>query len=387
MKKGNGLVKMWLTLSLGLVLVALPLLGACAAPPPAAPPPAEKPGAVPPPAAPPPAEKPAQKTRLEELIEGAKKEGEVVFWTNTSPRFESLVETFREKYPFLQVKMWDSKNIEMLTKATIEAQVGRISYDLMYSTYFLGGIFKEKGLLAEYDWPNAKGWPRQPPHKYWLNHAVTFKTPFYNTALIPPEEAPKSWEDLKNPKYKKWGTIISASSDEMPLYFAYMWGESGKLDWEKTFDFWTEVVKNTEPQVERGYGKPTELLSAGEAGLFHMSSWGRGMTYVEKGAPIAFVPVKPIVGDLRSFWIPKNAPHPNAGMLLADFFTTPEAQLIISDIGWTPALSPEVAEKAKPNKYLKEAGLEIPTAPPVEFMTDENFKKSEEFWFGLLGLQ
>jgi iron(III) transport system substrate-binding protein len=380
MKKGNSLAMMWLTLSLGLVLVALPLLGGCAAPPPA-----EKPSAVPPPAAPPPGGGAKPDARLEALIEGAKKEGEVVFWTNTSPRFEAVITAFREKYPFLSVKMWDSKNIEMLTKATIEAKVGRVSYDLMYTSYFIADMLQKDGLLVEYDWPNAQGWVQQPPHKYWLNQGASLKLPFYHTELIPPAEAPKSWEDLNNPKYKQYEVLISSSSDELPLQMAYMWGEAGKLNWEKTFKYWTEVVKNTEPRVERGYGKPMELIAAGEAGLFLSSSWNRGMLYVQKGAPVDFVRTTPI-GSYRSYVMPKDAPHPHAGMLLADFLTTPEAELSIANDGMVNSLSPEVAKEAVPNKYIKDAGLESVTTP-VELMTEENFQKSEDFWFTLLGLK
>lgn len=157
------------------------------------------------------------------------------------------------------------------------------------------------------------------------------------------------------------------------------------LNWEKAFDYWTEVYNNTEPAVQRGYGTPMELLASGEAGLFLYSSWGSGMGYKEKGAPLEFVSATPVT-TYRAYVIPKDAPHPNAARLLADFMTTPEVELIITDIGWASTLSPEAAEKAKANKYIREAGIE-PIPMPLELMTEENFKKSSDFWFTLLGLK
>jgi iron(III) transport system substrate-binding protein len=266
---------------------------------------------VPPPAAPPPAEKPQESTRLEKLIEGAKAEGEVEFWTNTSPRFEAVLEAFREKYPFLEVKMWDSRNVEMLTRITMEAQAGKVSYDLMYTSYYIVDMLRKDGLVAEYEWPNAKGWPSQPPHKYWLNQGISIKVPFVNTNIIPLAERPKTWAEVNNPKYKDYGVIISSSSDQAPLRMAAYWGEPGNPNWEKAFNYWAETYQNTEPKVERGYGKPMELISAGEAGLFLHCSWARGMTYKIKGAPVDFVPAA-AVGNYRSFTMPKDAPHPNA---------------------------------------------------------------------------
>jgi iron(III) transport system substrate-binding protein len=369
---------------LAAILVASLVLS-CAAPPPAAPPPVEKPGAVPPPVAPPPAEEPKPKTRLEELIEGAKREGVVELWTSGGPHYLKILKPFKEKYPFLEVKIGDVSSGEALTRALTEAHVGKVSYDVYEASGEIVGLFREKGLLAEYDWPNVKGWPMQPNHKYWVNIGTPAKGPAYNTNLIPPDEAPKSWEDLKNPKYKKWGVMASTSADQMPMRLAAMWGEGGELNWEKSFDFWREVIKNNEPRVVRGMSGSIQLLAAGEDGLITTNTFSNIFELKSKGAPIELVPTNPLNGSTKTYTIPKNAPHPNAGMLLADWLTTPEAQLMFADLGMNPTLCPEAAEQAVPNKYLKGLGLEVYTVPE-EFFTEENFKKSEEFWLTLLGV-
>ena len=225
----------------------------------------------------------------------------------------------------------------------------------------------------------------QPTHKYWVHHAMSFKGPAYNTDLIPPDEAPKSWEDLKNPKYKKWGVMASTSADQMSLRLGAMWGEGGEVNWEKSFDFWREVIKNNEPRVVRGMSGSLQLLAAGEDGLITTNTSSNIMDLKSRGAPIEFAPTNPANGSLKTYVMAKNPPHPNAAMLLADWLTTPEAQLLYANLAWESTLSPEAAEKAEPNKYLKGLGLEMYLVPS-EVYTEENFKKSEDFWLTLLGV-
>jgi ABC-type Fe3+ transport system substrate-binding protein len=382
MKKGKGLVMMWLTLSLGLVLVALPLLSGCAAPPPAAPPPAEKPGTVPPPAAPPPAEEPEPKTRLEVLIEGAKKEGQVEFWTSHASALK-LLKPFEEKYPFLEVKIWDVSSGEALTRALTEAQLGKVSYDVNEGSGNISSLYLEKGLLAEYETPNVQGWPNQPPHKYWVNTLMSIKIPAYNTNLIPPELVPKSWEDLKDPRHKEWGVMASTSTDQSPLRMASMWGEGGELNWEKSFAYWREVFKNTEPRTARGLSKSIQLLAAGEDGLILLNSMNNALELKLKGAPVDIVRVSPVPASFKGLMIPKNAPHPNAAMLLVDYLTSTEIQIMFADMEKKAVVNPEAAETAVPNQFVK--GLDLYPVP-MEVYTEENFKKSEEFWLTLLGV-
>src|SRR3990172_4770355 len=117
MKKIGFAVTLFLVLGL--------VLAACAAP--------QKPAPVPEkPAAASPAPTLPQLTREQQLVEGAKKEGVVVYWMHTGRGLEQALKLFKEKYPFLEVKTFDAaRGPEIVTRITEESKAGRYSVDLI----------------------------------------------------------------------------------------------------------------------------------------------------------------------------------------------------------------------------------------------------------------
>ncbi len=60
----------------------------------------------------------------QDLIEGAKKEGEVVVWVHTMANPNQVIKPFEKKYPFLKVKFWDSRSATMIARMIEEAKAG-----------------------------------------------------------------------------------------------------------------------------------------------------------------------------------------------------------------------------------------------------------------------
>jgi len=67
-------------------------------------------------------------------------------------------------------------------------------------------------------------------------------TRVYNTKLVPPNEVPKFWEDMTDPKWTG-KTMLSRSSEDLPAQLAFLWGQGRKLNWERSFDFFTKLAK------------------------------------------------------------------------------------------------------------------------------------------------
>lgn len=331
----------------------------------------------------------AERPDQQKLIEGAKKEGEVIVWTHTWRRgAEKVLEPFYQMYPFLKVKVWDTRTVNVVNKIITEAKAGKYSPDVLLITSRGFPLIRKAGLLKEYDWPNhVRRWPHQPNHKYWINIVGNFYIPTYNSRLIPKNEAPKSWDDLKNPKWKG-KTIISSSGSGAPLLFAHMWSkEPGKLNWEKAFDFWSEVVKVTQPKVQRGFGGPTELHAAGEYPIFLLNSIGIALRAMDRGAPVKLVPIREaIVGSSWSLAMPKTVPHPNATKLFLNYLVSAEGVARYATANQTPALDPKVSEKVPINVKLKKLGVDWYPLPE-KFMTAENLKKATNWWATTLGVK
>ena len=331
----------------------------------------------------------AERPDQQKLIEGAKAEGEVVVWTHSWRKASKKVtEHFRKKYPFLKVKIWDSRTVNITNKAITEVKAGKHTPDVILIVSRGFPRLRAAGVLQEYDWPeHLKRWTNQPNHRYWVNIVANFYIPTYNSKLVSDGEAPKAWEDLKNPKWKG-KSVVSSSSSGTPLLFAHMWRkQNGELNWEKAFAFWREVIKNTKPKGSRGFGGPTELLVSGEYSIFLLNSIGVALRTIKREAPLKVMPVPgKIAGTSWSLAMPKTVPHPNAAKLFIDYLVSPEGLVRYANAHQTPVLDPEVAKKAEANIRLKEMGIDWYPLPE-ELVNAKNLKKATNWWATTLGVK
>lgn len=366
---------------LGLILVFIVALSACGSPQQAtpAPTPAQKPsGTTPAPATP-------TASVQQQLLDAAKKEGEVVIWSNTFQEREKILRLFYDQYPFITIKVWDaSGGPDVINKLSQERQAGKVSPDILFLSESDIVPAIPLGLLAEYNW-KREGWLNQPNHKFYLNYSLNPRAPTYNTDLVQPSEVPKSWEDLKDPRWRG-RAVLSSSGAELPLLMAYLWKDGSKLNWEKSEKYLSDIVANTRPRVLNGFTRPMELLAAGEFAIFPVGAGSRTLYYMTIGGPVAMVPVGKSPGLTRSVAVVKGAPHPNATQVFLDFFSTPEGLLARTEVDFTPVLYPEAAKKAKANLQLQKYGIE--TVPvPTDVYTEDNLRRATVWWEKLLGIR
>lgn len=324
---------------------------------------------------------PAPVSSLEEL---AKKEGQIVLWAHSFQNSADFVAAWKAKYPSIEMKVWDAQSPELMAKLMEETKAGRYTADFI--TLDDGSIPGIRDQFAAYDWPNTKNWDEgfRPSHNLWRFYARSPKLPYYNTNLLAAADAPKSIEDLNNAKWR--GKVLqSYSNEQLPLIFANKWGEPGKLNWDKSFSFWTDVYKNTAPRAQRGFEGAVALLAAGEASMHQMGSYNTFLRYIWRGAPLALAPLTEVPTTQWGCGVLKNAPHPNAARLFADFFTSPQGQAVYANGQGTLINSPEGAKLAKPNLAMAEKGIKV-FITPAELFTNENNKKATDFWQKLNGI-
>jgi ABC-type Fe3+ transport system substrate-binding protein len=326
-----------------------------------------------------------------ELIEAAKKEGNLVYWgtdAETAPKFTKV---FMKKYPFMnkKIEFWDAKSHEVVERIITEAKAGRHSADFISISEDWLNRLQEAGLLGRYDWPNVERWKVDvhPKHGLWVNASIDPRPAVYNNEMIPSSKAPKTLEDLIDPKWKGI-SALSDASEEFPFIFAYLWRKGDKLNWEKSFDFFRRLVKTTEPAVVRGYTGPTRLLVAGEFGLFHIGLFSRTYQMIKRGAPVGLVPVSPLYGSVRSFAIPKHAPNPNTAKLFAHWMTSTEGSIAYANFLGKFPYDPSAGE-AKPVKVAKKYGINRRDVIriPTEAWNKESTDKSADFYYKLLGIK
>lgn len=252
----------------------------------------------------------ARNQELAKLIEGAKAEGKVIWWDGLKPdEAAPVIEAFQKKYPFLKVEHTRIHGTESRERIFREMQVKIVNFDV----FDIGGeevpTFVNAGLLSKYDW--AKAFDLKPeqidPSGFFLNIGSHIFGPAYNTKLVKPEDVPKSWEDLLNPKWQ--GRLVVDSRPKTFTHLIPVWGEKKVLDYVK------KLVAN-KPKFRRGQTEAIQLMAAGEIILHSGTQYDSVYNVKRKGGPVEFIPMEPVPVTLEDEAIPNNAAHPNAARLL-----------------------------------------------------------------------
>jgi iron(III) transport system substrate-binding protein len=186
----------------------------------------------------------------------------------------------------------------------------------------------------------------------------------YNTNLVKPEDAPKSLNDLLDPKWK--GKIVKSHPGYSGGAMTATFQTARDLGWA----FYEKLSKQGIMQVQ-SIADPPKKLALGERAV--MSDGAEYVTVLlkEKGDPVEPVYATEgtplIVGPNGIF---KNAPNPNAAKLFQAFCFTPECQQLIIDVGGLRSIHPQVKEKPG-RKLMKDIKLMKDDAAAVEKMSDE----------------
>jgi len=186
----------------------------------------------------------------------------------------------------------------------------------------------------------------------------------YNTKLVHREDLPRTYEGFLDPKWQ--GRLGIEASDIVWLAGSVkFWGQ------DRGMKFFNGLAA-MKPDVRTGHTLLTQLVAAGEVPV-GLTVYSSGVVaHKRTGAPIDWVPIEPVIGQPLGIGLAKDAPHPHAALLFADFVLSPEGQELFNSLGRPPA-----SQKAKTD--LGDFAY-IMMDPAVEL--DEN-PKWEKFWNAL----
>ncbi|MDP2645797.1 MAG: extracellular solute-binding protein [Desulfobacterales bacterium] len=332
----------------------------------------------------------------DEMIVKAKKEGTLVIAGSVADNIKRDLIGFQKRYPFIKIRDLDLNTKSAVNRVSLEAKAGRLSIDWVGISEDGAEIFVRRGLNAKYEFPHLKDFVpgSQPPHGMYVGGAANLRVQgVYNTDLIKPEEVPKSWEEMTDPRFKG-KTMFSRSAEEIPGRLAWLWRDKdGKWDWDRAFDFFTRL-KAHDPVIASGFVSGTNRVAAGEAAIFWFTPPGPAarMAVLQK-APLSLIAVPKFFGGLRAWSIFKATPHPASAWLLTDYLTSPEGQFELTEriMGFTPLN--KKARLGKLANWIAERGGTVENVDLIdlskldEIYSDAVQEKSEQFFFKLLGLR
>src|SRR6476661_230772 len=277
------------------------------------------------------------------LIEAAKKEGKVVYYTSIDlPLAEKIAKSFEAKFPGIVVRV-ERTGAERVFQRIGQEYASRIyAVDVVNSSdaaHFI--VWKRDGLLAPYV-PEDVAQFYPPEHKdpdgTFASFRVWLSVIAYNTNLVKPEEAPKSFADLLDPKWT--GKIVKAH----PGYSGTIMTATQQMARDLGWEFLEKLAKQRVMQVQSA-SDPPKKLALGERAVQADGNEYNLLQIKETKGPVEIVYATEgtpfTVGPNAIF---KDAPHPNAAKLFQCYCFTAECQQLIVDVGKLRSLHPLVKE-------------------------------------------
>jgi len=268
--------------------------------------------------------------REQRLVEQARREGTVTVYTSLAPtEAQPMAQAFEKKYG-IKVELWRALSERVLQRALSEARAGRYAVDVIATNGpEMESLAREK-VLTQFYTPHLADLPPAgvPKHRLWLPDRLTIFVVGYNTNLVRKEDLPQSLTGFADPKWK--GRIgIEAGDAEWMATLVKHWGEAPGMA------FFRKLAE-LKPEVRKGHVLLAQLVAAGEipVGLTIYSS--NAETLKRKGAPIDWAPIDPAVARPQGIAVARNAPHPAAAVLFADFVISTEGQKLYDDMGRPP---------------------------------------------------
>src|SRR6201985_849604 len=287
------------------------------------------------------------------LIDAAKKEGQVSYYTSTDlPVAEKVAKAFEAKYPGISVHTERTGAERVFQRIGQEYSSNIHAVDVVNSSdaaHFI--VWKRDGVLLPYVPEEVAKFPAE--HRDVDGHFASFRVWLsiiaYNSGLVKADEAPKSFADLLDPKWK--GKIVKAH----PGYSGTIMTATYQMQRDLGWSFFEQLAKQNIMQVQSSADPPKKLdlgeravmADGNEYNIFQMKESGRPVepVYATEGSPL-------IIGPNGVF---KSPPHPNAAKLFQSFCLSREAQQLIIDVGGLRSVHPDTKDKAgrKPLKDIK----------------------------------
>ncbi|MFQ5681700.1 MAG: ABC transporter substrate-binding protein [Candidatus Binatia bacterium] len=288
----------------------------------------------------------SQSVHTAKLIEGAKKEKKLVWYTSTSvPDASALLKAFNKKYPFVETNLFRASNAKLSNRIMTETRAGRWAYDIVSMSG--GPLLRRMKLIKPYFSPESKAYIEafKEPNGYWTAVYNSYYVIGYNTEMVAKKDAPKDWKDLLDPK---WKGKIGMDREEYRWFAAitHKWGR------EKTQKFMKALAKQ-DLQWRRGHTLIAQLMISGEFPVSIVYAH-RAEFMKNQGAPIEWVnTVKPVVIQGNAISLGAKPEHPHTAKLFIDFVLSKEGQTLVRSFYRIPARSDvkPFSPKMDPSKF------------------------------------
>jgi iron(III) transport system substrate-binding protein len=315
------------------------------------------------------AQAPAAEAITPTLIEAAKKEGKVAFYTAMDLTLaERLARTFEGKFPGMAVRVERSGAERIFTRIGQEYSSNIFAVDVVNTADQAHCIvWKRNGWLVPYLPEDVAKHFDKAYYDPGALHVTTrvLVSPFgYNTNMVKAEEAPKSFADLLDPKWA--GKMVKGH----PSYSGTIMNATFQIARDLGWDYLEKLSKQRIMQVQSATDTPKKI-ALGERAIMIDGAGYLIIQYKEKGDPVDIIyPAEGTPLATAPSAVFKGAPNPNGARLFQNWMHSREAQQILVDFARQYAPHSQTVEKPGVRR-LADIKLMKEDAEGVEKSADE----------------
>jgi len=261
-----------------------------------------------------------------EWKEKAEAEGKLVWYASLGAGdARRIIDRFKEFYPKIDAQFYRAGDAQLMERMLAESRAGKFEWDVVSSTGYYAYKLKKRGMLAPYESPERKfiRAGHKDPQATWTSIYTNYTVLGYNSRLIGRDNVPKSHNDLLRPLWKGQIGLVSTAYE----WFAVMLQSMGN---EKGTAFMRELARQ-QPQLRNGRTLLAQFVAAGETNSA-LAAYSQNFENLKRdGAPVDWVPLDPVYGNLNPMGLSAKAPHPSAGKLFVDFVLSKAGQETIRE--------------------------------------------------------
>jgi iron(III) transport system substrate-binding protein len=262
--------------------------------------------------------------RHQRLVEGARKEGSLTFYTSIPEKDMAVLAADFEKRYGVKVNTWRASTVKVVQRVLAEKQANRWEFDAVdISAPEMEALYREKALQEVRTPLHAELLPETlQPHRGWAPQFLSIFVQAYNTNAVKKDALPKSYDDLADPR---WKGMLAVEANDAEWYC----GELKILGREKGAKVFRDIAEKNGLSARSGHSLLTNLIASGEVPM--------GLTVysymvdqaARKGAPIDWFAIEPLVGRANGIGVSRRAPHPHAALLFYEYMISEAQPLIV----------------------------------------------------------
>jgi iron(III) transport system substrate-binding protein len=314
----------------------------------------------------------AQSAQTSALIEAAKKEAKLVWYTSMAiDTSKPLLDAFIKEYPFIKAELVRAGEEQLMNRILSETRAGKWLFDAVSTSAV--SVLAEKHMITPYLTPERDAFLSEfkDPQGYWTGIFVNNLVLCYNTRMLGAKDTPKNYPDLLDPKWKDKMLMDSTDYDWFGT-LATVWGK------EKTIQYMKRLALQN-PSWRRGHGLTAQLLGAGEVPLAWAYNF-RIERMKNEGAPVEWIETfDPIVVTMSGMALSAKASNPNSAKLLIDFATSKKGQQMVRGMRRIPARTD--IEPLAPK--MDQSKLKLKAVPKEVYLNLDDYAREFRKIFGL----